>query len=260
MADTLKAYVFHLKRANGTPLFLHPFGSPAKLMELLPRAQVQGRYGEEPMVEALTMLRNELYRMVDGAVRLWIGELRFIPRFLLSAGAFLAAYLFASYFIRDPIPLIDEAVIGIVVAAIAYAWIGKRYGASNEASKKRVELRAAVDRIAFTESSFLRRVESVLHDVETREAEAIRGIVSPLEHTLDAVEREEAEQLVGMLEGRFDIRRLRREERVLKRFVEDGEPAAKAPTIKRWIEIHKLDAPLYALYKGFKRTVQSRRS
>jgi hypothetical protein len=259
MADTLKAYVFHLKRANGTPLFLQPFGSPAKLMELLPRAHVEGRYGEEPMVEALTMLRNELYRMVDAAVRLWIGELRFIPRFLLSAGVFLAAYLVAS-FIGDPIPLVDEVVIGIVAAVIAYAWIGKRYGASSEASKKRVELRAAVDRIAFTESSFLRRVESVLHDVETQEAEAIRGIVSPLEHTLDAVEREEAEQLVGMLEGRFDIRRLRREERVLKRFVEDGEPAAKAPTIKRWIELHKLDAPLYALYKGFKRTVQSRRS
>jgi hypothetical protein len=260
MAETQRVFVFHLKRANGTPLFLHPFSSPARLIELLPKARVEGRYGDEPMVESLTKLRDELYRMVDAAVRVWIGDLRFIPRFLLSAGIFLVAYFLAGYLIREPIPILPDVAIGIAAAVIGYGWLGKRYGASTAASNKRDELRAAVDRIAFTESSFLLRVELELHDSEAREAEAIRRIVSPMEHALDTAEREEAEHLVGMLERRFDLRRLRRDERVLKRFVDDGEPAASAPSIKRWLELQRLDAPLYALYKGFKRTVQSLRS
>jgi hypothetical protein len=259
MADKQKAFVFHIRRANGTPLFLHPFTSPARLMDILPNAQIEGRYGDEPMVEALTMLRNELHRMVDAAVRLWIGELRFIPRFLISAGIFLVAYLVASYVKRDPLPIVDEAVVGIVAAVAGYIWLGRRYSTSTQASQKRVELRAAVDRIAFHESAFIRRVEGELHDAEARESEAIRRIVTPLEHTLDAGEREEAKHLVGLLERRFDLRRLRREERVLKRFVDDGEPESKVSTIKRWMELQKLDAPLYALYKGFKRTVQTQR-
>jgi hypothetical protein len=259
MAERQKAYVFHVKRNDGTPLFLHPFRTPSRLMDLLPQGLIEGRYGDEPMVEALTMLRNELYRMVDAAVREWIGELKFIPRFLISSGVFLVAYLFASY-VQDPLPVIDEVLIGIAAAVAAYLWLGKRYGSSAAASKRRVELRAAVDRITFHESAFLRRVERVLHDTEAREEEAIRRIVSPLEHELDAEEREEAEHLVGLLEGRFDLRRLRREERVLKRFVEDGEPESRVAGIKRWMELQKLDAPLYALYKGYKRTVQSLRS
>jgi len=260
MAQQENAFVFHLKRKNGNPLFLLPFKTPTRLMDLLARADIRGRYGEEPMVEALTMLRNDLYRMADSAVRMWIGELRFIPRFLISTGVFLVAYFIGSYFIRDPIPLVDELVMGLVAAVIAYVWLGKRYSSSTQAARKRVELRAAIDRIAFTESAFLHRVEALLHDNERSEADAIRQIVSPGEQVLDAEEREEAEHLVAMLESRFDLRKLRREERVLRRFVEAGEPAAREQTIRRWLQLQKLDAPLYAIYKGFKHTVQPRRS
>ena len=257
MAERPRVFVFHVRRKDGTPLFLHPFSSPARLTELLPAAEIAGRYGAEPAVESLTHLRSELYRMVDAAVRLWIGELRFIPRFLLSTAVFLVVYFIASYFIRDPLPILDEIVLGLVGAVITYVWLGKRYGASSEAARRRGELRGAVDRIAFTESKFLVRVEAELHEHEARETEAIRRIVTPMEHTLDAAEREEAEHLVGMLESRFNLRRLRRDERVLKRHVDRGEPGE--PAVLRWIHAQKLDAPLYALYKGYKRTVQAKR-
>jgi hypothetical protein len=258
MSERTREFVFHLNRKDGTPLFLHPFLTPALLMERLPTAEISGRYGAEPMVESLTKLRNELYRMVDASVRLWIGELRFIPRFLISTGIFLVVYFVASYFIRDPLPIIDEVILGLVAAIVVYLWLGRRYSASGEATKRRLELRAAVDRISFTESSFLKRVEEVLHEHEAHEAEAIRSIVTPMEHSLDAAERDEAVHLVGMLERRFNLKRLRREERVLKRFVDRGQPGE--PTIRRWIALQKLDAPLYALYKGYKRTVQALRS
>lgn len=257
MAERSKEFVFHVRRKNGTPIFLHPFTTPARLMDVLPTAEIAGRYGAEPVVEALTGLRNELYRMVDASVRLWIGELRFIPRFLISTAVFLVVYFVTSYFIRDPLPIIDELVLGLVAAVVAFLWLGRRYGASQQATARRAELRAAVDRISFTESSFLKRVEEVLHDHEAHELQTIRSILTPLEHTLDADERVEAEHLVSMLERRLDLRRLKRDERVLKRFVDRGAPGES--TIRRWLESQKLDAPLYALYKGFKRTVQAPR-
>jgi hypothetical protein len=260
MADTARGYVFHVRRKNGVSLFLHPFTSPARLVGLLPDGVIVGRYGAEPVVEALTLLRNELYHMVDTAVRQWIGEQRFIPRFLITTGAFLAVYFITSYFIRDPLPMIDEVLLSVAASVIVFLWLGRRYARSSLATRRRVELRAAVDRISFTESAFVKRVEAVLHDNEAQEAEAIRGIVTPDEHALDAQERDEAVYFVGMLESRFDLKRLRREEKVLKRFLDAGRPPGGEQRIRRWLEIQKLDAPLYALYKGYKRTVQSLRS
>jgi hypothetical protein len=51
-------YLFHLFRKDGTSLVLHPFSSPDRLTAVLGSAAVQGRYGNEPRVEALTLFRN----------------------------------------------------------------------------------------------------------------------------------------------------------------------------------------------------------
>ena len=51
-------YIFHLFRKEGISLILHPFSTPEKLVQCLENDEIKGRYGAEPRVEALTMLKN----------------------------------------------------------------------------------------------------------------------------------------------------------------------------------------------------------
>ena len=51
------------------------------------------------------------------ALRKYLQERRYIPRLLISAGAFLLAYLFFSLAVPDPIPLADELLFSFIVSA-----------------------------------------------------------------------------------------------------------------------------------------------
>jgi hypothetical protein len=154
--------------------------------------------------------------------------------------------------------VIDEIAIAAGVGVIVYLVLGRKYRSSSEAMKKRVEMRAAVDRISFQESGFVKRVEAALHENETHDlVDVIRSIISPATQELGEAEQEEAEHLVSLLESRFNLKRLRKDERTLRKFVETQNPEGESQHLKRWMELKKLDAPLYALYKSVKRTVQA---
>lgn len=158
--------LYHLTRRDGTPLFVHPFVAPGSTLEIDSSTELHGKYGSEPRVESLTLLRNELYRRIDADVRTWIGEQRFIPRFLISAAAFLISFLFMSLVIRDPIPIVDELLISLAIATVVFIAVGKRFVQSEPAGKRRIMLRSKVDGIVFTESPFVREVETILHRME----------------------------------------------------------------------------------------------
>ena len=83
-----KITIFHICRKDGSSIFLYPFNKKQNLIEILDNNEITGVYGKEPRVESLTMLRNELYRLIEQAVRDWSAEKKFIPRFLISTGSF----------------------------------------------------------------------------------------------------------------------------------------------------------------------------
>ena len=261
MTSGQKTYLFHIYRQDGSSLFLHPLFPPARVVEALEKGPLEGRYGLEPRVEALTGFRDELYRQVEQGVRHWINDLRFIPKFLIAAGAFVAAYVFFSAVVRDPLPVIDEVVLGVAAAVITFALLGRRDLASRRAAKKRLDLRLVVDRIAFRESAFVKNVEGALHSAEGESVEqVVRRIVAPgeqgLESSLPASGAEtglaEAAQFVRLLEQRFNFRKLQREERTFRRLSGKREAG-------RLLSVRKVDFPLYSVYKSFKRTVSGRR-
>lgn len=253
-----KAYVFHIHRKNGESIFLHPFNIPDKLVNVLERCEVVGRYGQEPRVEALTAFRNELYRRIEVSVKRWLSDVRFIPRFLLSTVAFLATYFFTSFVTPDPLPVIDELALSLAAGIAAYVLIGRRDITSDVAAKKRIALRMAVDRVVFRESDFVKRVEIALHQNESQSVpEVIREIIEPREQALDLPDREEAAHFIRLLENSFNFTRLRKEERMLKNYVRGGESGEKLKVITRIGEAKKLDFPLYAVYKSFKKTVSN---
>ena len=261
MAEPEKTYIFHIRRKDGSSLFLHPLAALAKVVETLEKGPLEGRYGREPPVEALSGFRDELYRQVEAGVRHWLNDLRFIPKFLIASGVFVVTYVFFSAVVRDPVPVIDEVVLGIAAAVITYVLLGRRDLASKRGTKKRLDLRMVVDRIAFHESDFVKHVEEALHSVEAESAEQVAlRIVQPVQQELESVlpasERAasmaEAAQFVRLLEQRFNFRKLQREERAMRRL--SGRRAAS-----RILEARQCDFPLYAIYKSFKRAVPGRR-
>ncbi len=259
MAEEEKTYIFHIHRKDGSSLLLHPLTPAAKVVETLEKTPLEGRYGREPRVEVLTGLRDELYRQVELGVRHWLADQRFVPKFLIAAGAFVAAYLFFSIVVRDPLPVIDEVVLGLAAAVGSFMFLGRRDLASPRAAKKRLDLRQQVDRIAFRESEFVKKVEEALHSAEGQSVEqVVRRIVEPLGQGPEAIPeaqesaRGEAAQFVRLLEQRFNFRKLEREEPGFRRLA--GRRGAS-----RLLSVSKVDFPLYAVYKSCKRTVGGRR-
>jgi hypothetical protein len=261
MAERTKIYIFHIFRRDGSSLFLHPLHPSEKIVEMLQSGPIEGRYGREPRVEALSSFRNELYRQIEQGVKRWLADVRFIPKFLIASALFVVTYFFFSYVVRDPLPVIDELVLGVAAAVGSFVLQGRRDLASKRAVKKRLDLRLVVDRVAFRESDFVKQVEEALHGVETEGAgELIRRIVEPVRQELGEPYREEAGQFIRALECRFNFHRLEREERAWRRKVERARPSAGAPPgapqgFGRLLKSKKYDFPLYAVYKSFKKTV-----
>jgi hypothetical protein len=259
MPDKDRIYLFHIFRKDGSSLFLNPFGSPDKFINGLERIEVEGRYGMEPRVEALTMFRNELYRQIETGVKNWLSDARFVPKFLISALVFVVVYFFMSFVVRDPLPVIDEIAIGLVAAVVVFLVMGRRDMNSKAATKKRLDLRVIVDRITFKESAFVKQVEEALHRNETGSMEdVVKQIVDPDRQDLGPEVREEAAQFIRALEGRFNFKKLQREERSLKRIM-GRSPGELNRSFARLVESKKYDFPLYAVYKSFKKTVANQK-
>jgi hypothetical protein len=166
MQTTESITMFHLSRKDGTAVFLHPFLKRGSTDRITTDTVLTGSYGREPRVESLTLLRNDLYRRIESDVRDWINERRFIPRFLIAAGAFLIVFLFLAAVIRDPIPVLDETLISLGVGIAVFVIVGRRFEQSKVAGQKRVMMRTRVDQVVFSEDPYVREMEEILHRCE----------------------------------------------------------------------------------------------
>jgi hypothetical protein len=256
-------HIFHIYRADGTPLFLHPFsqrGNAKQIGDLLERAELTGLYGAEPKVEALTSFRNELYDIVESEVRRWVSEERFTPQFLASAAAFLITYLLLSFLIRDGLPLIDELAVAMVVAIGSYLYLTKRNMKSEPAVKRRMTLRGRVDGIVFSESDFVKRIEQALQEQERESTESLlRSFDWYVEADFARNYEETARQIVQYLESRFSDRGSRRMAKRLMRRERISEREREIATLKKWAHSKRIDLPLFALYVQLKKSLYATR-
>ncbi len=253
--------IFHIYRKDGTPLFLHPFGSPVFLGDILKNLNekdvpvIKGLYGRDPRVESLTFFRNELYRLIEQSVISWMAEKRFIPRFLVSAGFFLLAYFFCAVVIRDPIPMIDEVLIGLGVSVLAYFLMGKNFKNSNTAAKKRIQMREMVDKIVFEPSPFIVSVEEILQENEALSSGNLMDKLVQNESTssdggdaLSGKKTAEAEELLGYLEAQFDKEIVKWHEKSLA----SGRNGELKKNSRKVRGMKKVDLPLFSTYTRLK--------
>ncbi len=255
MNEKEQIIIFHIYRKDGTALFLHPFDSLAKLGSVLRKNEIGGKYGHEPRVESLTLFRNDLYRMIEGAVKNWVMEIRFIPRFVMSAAVFLIAYIFFSFVIPDPIPVIDETLLGFGLALVAYFFLARRDQRSNLALRSRVELRAAVDRIVFKESSFVREVEEALQRNESDGRDKVlKQMLSNPSGRFDVDDEDDLRQMLFYLEKRFNTKEYKKQEKLISRVKDVSTNESKVEILSKWSESKKIDLSLFDIYRRVKRS------
>ena len=254
MADSV--LLFHLQRKNGESLFVHPLAERERLLKLPAETRLVGKYGQEPRVESVTLYRNALYRIVEREVRDWIADVRFIPRFLISAGVFLLTYLFWALVVRDAVPLIDEILVAIAVAVFAYVSLGRRQQQSDMALKKRIALRSKVDGIAFEPSEDLARLEEVLQKIEEEPYPATVA-------QLDAPEIAEpalVEELRKQLEQSYGGGRSRRQLRRVSRAIANPGNTDLERTLSRWVKARRIDYPVFLFLAWLRGKAVTRRS
>ena len=250
-------HIFHIYRKDGTAVFLHPFRKVDKLYNLLDRSEIRGHYGNEPRVESLTLFRNELYRLVEQEVKGWVSDARFIPRFLISSTVFLVSFLFLSFVVLTPVPVLDELAISLGLAILTYIMLGRKDMQSEGALKRRIALRTKVDAIVFTENEFVRRVENLLISREGQKPDLlIEELVNPDSDLLVAEHESEAAQMVAYLEEMFNSGSFRQTEKRLKQMQRE-DTKYRHHVMHKWLETHKIDVPLLSLYMDLKRKTRT---
>jgi hypothetical protein len=252
--------IFHVYRKDGTSMFLHPFTERDTIFKILDKHDVHGYYGSEPRVESLTLFRNELYRLIETEVKNWVAEIRFIPRFLLSAGIFLLTYLALSFIVRDPLPVLDELAIAIAVSVVSYVLLGRKDLRSDLALKKRIALRAKVDNIRFEETEFIKKIERNLHAWEEESPEAViqDSLLEGLDGSIASDEENLAHELLSYLEHKFRGSEFKKHEKRIVKVQQRGESKKELSSVKKWAENKKVDLPLFALYLKLKGRAKSR--
>ncbi len=221
-----KIFIFHIRKADNSGLYLHPFENFEKMISKGNTFFVEGKYGEEPVIESLTAFRNNLYRIVENSVNNWIAESRFIPRFISSAVVFLVLYFFLSFAIRDPLPMIDEIAAGIGGAVIFYLFMGKRYKASAPASRLRGHYRGVVDRIVFQESDFVKALEKIIIIMKNKTVEENIEYISSSLPEMDLLHSdeyfEERFQLISYIEGELSRTQSSKQRKAISRITADN--------------------------------------
>lgn len=245
--------IFHLYRKDGRELFLHPLDNASVLLSLKGEIEVVGKYGEEPKVSSLMAFRDSLYAAVDSAVKAQLQDARFIPNLLISAAVFLIVYFFASFSLRDPLPMIDEILLGFGASLFVYILRIRKDQKSKAAVELRRKLKEKIDGIEFREDQFVKEVEEQLHRYESVSSEKLlESLMVPGDPDFDVGDLEDARQLLAYLDKRFSGKFYRRQERYFNTF---QHPDPKGKTLRSTgtlAGMGKIDLSLYLTYLRLK--------
>ena len=251
-----KLTIFHIYRKNGISTFLYPFSKQNSIVELLDSKEVVGLYGKEPRVESLTLLRNDFYRLIEQGVKDWIAERRFIPRFLISALIFLLLYFVMSVVIRDPIPMIDELLIGLVGAFLMYMFLTKRASDSKTATEMKVRLRTKIDEIVFNEDPFIKDAEEYLQHCEDAgdlEELLLNMMKDHNEMLFSSSDKMMVQQFLDCIQLLYNEKEIKKNEKLLNRMASDRSDEADQRQLLKWMSSRKVDPFLFAVYTRVKK-------
>ena len=169
---------------NSNRCFIANPPAKAALIDFLENEDIRGYYGSSPSAEDMQSFQANWKVKIDLAVRAWFNDSKFILHFILATGIFLLSFYFLSYVIRDPLPLVDEIVLSLILAALGWYRLVNQDVQSEKALLKKQELTHSLNRIPFERVDFLKQVELYLEKIasmsRTEKAEYIKEGGVPL--------------------------------------------------------------------------------
>lgn len=192
-------FVFILSGAQ--PIILHPFGSP-QIFGPGETLSLAGRYGSGSVPGNTDSLRKNLYEYMEKGTRRHFLDKGYYLRLALSTAAFIVVYLFFSIFVRDPVPLIDELLLGSLAAVAVFLISERRALASPAHLDSMLRLRRAIDAAFFSESRVVDLVEAWRDDALALGPAAFYK-ADPAPTTLSPEEQDEAAALCAVLAARW---------------------------------------------------------
>jgi DNA-dependent RNA polymerase auxiliary subunit epsilon len=136
--------------------------TPQNLIEHLSEENMKVSFSESISDEDLDYIKTELKIDIENSVNSWINDSRFVFHLLISAGVFLVSYYFFSYVIRDPLPLVDEIVLSLLIAGFSWYRLKNQQYKSDTVIHKKVEIEQYLADIPYNSSDFLVQVELYL--------------------------------------------------------------------------------------------------
>ena len=157
-----KALIFLISDSRGVPVLVHPFG---ETVDLRTEDNIEGRYGADPEVDAMVLVRNLLYARIDREVQEWSSEKHFFPRFIASLVVFFIVFFVMAWMIRDVIPLVDELLAATGASVATYFIIGRRKLVSKPVLEQKIILKKRVDTIRFNQSNVITVLEKIFRTI-----------------------------------------------------------------------------------------------
>ena len=205
----------------------------------------------EPSIEETIQYR--LYSAIDAAVDAWIQELKYIPRLINSALAFLVSYFFFSFVVRDPVPVLDEMLLSGGAAVAVYIWTAAKNRKSDLATKKRMELKNLVDASECRVDESLSSYEQLLNVYDEMPPLTLADKLTGNDETLDPVELPAQSEVVQAYLGLY-LRQFDRYRKALDALDDSRMTgrqrerlSARLLTMSR---NRKIDLPLIALFRS----------
>jgi hypothetical protein len=189
---------------GSSPVVMHPFSDkiPYSSAEGNP---IAGRYGVGEVPSHADPIRAELYAAMEKGARKYFLDKGYYIRLALTSAVFIVVYLFLSIIVRDPVPLIDELLLGSLAAAAVF-FASERKALSSQGHLETVlRLRRALDVAYFSESRVVDLFEAWRDEVLSLGPAAYYK-ADPVSIKFTADEIEEAAALCGMLAMRWKSR------------------------------------------------------
>lgn len=192
-------YVFVLDAKK--PIVLHPFDS-AEVFKSTETGSIIGRYSSGDSPRDADSIRTALYESMEKGTRRYFLNKGYYTRLAATTGTFIAVYLFLSIFVRDPVPLIDELLLGSLAAAAVFFASERRALSSPRHLESVLKFRRAIDGAYFSESRIVDLVEA-WRDEAVALGPAAFYKADAFEPVLNDDEKEEASALCYMLARRW---------------------------------------------------------
>jgi len=192
-------YVFIIGRDD--PVVLHPFDS-AEAFDASETTAIVGRYGSGDSPRDAESIRTALYAAMEKGTRRFFLAKGYYLRLAITTVTFIAVYLLLSIVVRDPVPLIDELLLGTLAAAAVFFASERKALSSPGHIDSLLRLRKAIDGAYFSESRVVDLVESWRDQAIALGPAAFYKIDAERPELVET-EREEAAALCSMLAGRW---------------------------------------------------------